>query len=66
MNVDSRDLEKIYRMLVIHADNDSAGAVAEEIMEEMNLTYQEYQEYIDWARSDANELKQMNEGNNGD
>lgn len=64
MNIDIRDLQKIHRMLVIHADNDEAGAVAEEIMEEMQLTMEQYQEYIDWVRSDSEELLKMIEAEN--
>lgn len=67
MNVDNRDLERIYRMLVIHHEHDDTGAVAEIIMEEMNLTYQEYQEYMEWAKSDSQSLNEINsEDNNVD
>ena len=59
MNVDSRDLQRIYRMLVIHADNDESGAMAEEVMEEMNLTMQQYQEYISWAREESEALEKL-------
>lgn len=59
MNVDARDLQKIHRMLVIHSEYDETGAIAEIIMDEMNLTFEQYQEYIDWARVDSVELLKM-------